>query len=108
MWEISDILTIRVGTTVQAAAVGHALALDIQGESLICEIKGAVDSSQILSGAFQPKTKTCTVCDASAFGIGAVLAHMIPDGSNTLSLSLAEKDYSQIKKEARPNIFFFA
>ena len=45
-------------------------------------------------------------CDASAYGIGAVISHVIPDSSKlpivygSHSLSKSEQNYSQLEKEA--------
>ena len=78
--------------------------------------KMAMDGQQMSIAYFQlpkncshhltsPKLKLVLAYDASAYGIGAVLAHKYPDSSEkptgyvSCSLSKAEKNYSQIKKE---------
>ena len=61
-------------------------------------------TSQVLAH-FDPKKKLLLSCDASAYGIGAVLSRQMPDGTEkpigfaSCTLSAAEKNYSQMEKE---------
>ena len=68
------------------------------------ESKQLLLSSQLLVH-FDPTLKIRLACDASAYGIGAVLSHEMPDGSEkpigfaSRTLSDAEKKYSQIERD---------
>ena len=72
--------------------------------------KELLTSSPLLTH-FDPTLPLVLACDASAFGIGAVLAHKLPDGSErpigyaSRSLSKAERNYSQLEKEGLSCIF---
>jgi len=67
--------------------------------------KELLTSSQLLVH-FNPKLPLLLACDASAYGIGAVLAHLMPDGSEqpigyaSRTLNSAERNYSSWKKRA--------
>ena len=60
---------------------------------------------------FDPKLDIVLACDASSYGVGAVLAHRMPDGSErpvgyaSRTLSPAEKNYSQLEREGLACVF---
>lgn len=73
-------------------------------------------SKQLLTSAevlvhFDPELPLLLACDASSYGIGAVLSHQLPDGSErpiafvSRSLTEVERKYSQIEREALACVF---
>ena len=74
------------------------------------ESKELLTSSQLLVH-FDPKLPLLLACDASAYGIGAVLAHKMPNGSEkpigyaSRTLNSAERNYSQLEKEGLSCVF---
>ena len=73
-------------------------------------IKEALTSAKVLAH-FNPELPLGLACDASAVGIGAVLFNRYPDGMErpvayaSKSLNEAEKNYSQIEREALSIIY---
>ena len=74
-------------------------------ETAFSEAKKLLASPRLLVH-FDPSLPLTLACDASAYGIGAVLAHQTPDGTEqpiayaSRSLSKAEQNYCQLEKEA--------
>lgn len=67
-------------------------------------------SSQVLVH-YDPKKKLVLACDASAYGIGAVISHVMDNGDErpiafaSRTLSDSERNYAQLEKEALAIIF---
>ena len=79
-------------------------------EKAFQESKDLLQSSRLLVH-FNPQLPLMLSCDVSAFGIGAVLAHRMPDGSEkpigyaSRTLNKAERNYSQLEKEGLSCVF---
>ncbi|KAA3671050.1 uncharacterized protein DEA37_0005807 [Paragonimus westermani] len=74
------------------------------------EVKKMLNSDNLLTH-FDPTLQIVVASDASSYGVGAVLSHLYPDGSQKAvahaarSLSSAEKNYGQTEKEALAIVF---
>ena len=72
--------------------------------------KDLLTSSQLLVH-FDEKLPLTLACDASAYGVGAVLAHKLQDGSEkpiayaSRTLTKAERNYSQLEKQGLACVF---
>ena len=70
---------------------------------MCCSLKESLVSSQVLIH-YDPSLPIRLAADASAYGIGAVLSHVLDDGTEcpiayvSKTLSPSEKNYAQIKK----------
>lgn len=91
--------------------LNHLLRKDVLFEwTTECEValqnlKKEITGANVLVH-YNPKLPLLLATDASPVGLGAVISHIMPDGSErpiafaSRSLSLAEKNYSQLDKEA--------
>ena len=74
-------------------------------EAAFTKVKTLIASAGVLTH-YDPNKEMVITCDASPKGVGAVLYHVMPDGTErpvvmaSRSLSPAEKNYSQIDKKA--------
>ena len=78
-------------------------------EQAVKDIKNLLASDQILAH-YNPKKPIILACDASPFRVGAVLSHMVdgverPVAYASRTLTSAEKNYSQVEREALAIVF---
>ena len=79
-------------------------------EEALCIAKSQLTSETLLVH-FDPTLQLALSCDASPYGLGAVLSHVCEDGSDkpiayaSRSLAPAEKKYSQLEKEGLAIVF---
>ena len=79
-------------------------------EQAFQQSKYLLNSSNLLIH-YDPEKPMVIACDASPYGLGAVLSHIMPDKSErpiiftSRTLTNAEKNYSQIEKEVLAIIF---
>ena len=72
--------------------------------------KDELVSSQVLAH-YDGNLPLCLACDASPYGVGAVLSHIMPNGEErpvafaSRTLSSSERNYAQLEKEALALIF---
>jgi hypothetical protein len=73
-------------------------------------IKSVITSAKCLTH-YDPKLEVRLATDASSYGLGTVLSHIMPDGVErpiaftSRTLTVAEQNYSQIEREALSIIF---
>ena len=73
-------------------------------------MKNPLKSNQVLSH-FDDQLPLILECDASPYGLGAVLSHQMPDGGGkhvcfaSRTLTKAEQNYSYLNKEALAIIY---
>ena len=83
---------------------------DKEQEVAFQRLKGLLQSADVLVH-YNPTKPLVVACDASPYGLGAVLAHVMPDGSErpvsfaSRTLTPAEKNYSQLDREALAVVF---
>jgi len=89
---------------------------DVKWKRGVAQAKAFAASKDLLTSDkclthFDSSLKLTLACDASAYGLGSVLSHKMPDGSerpiaySSRTLSVAERNYSQLEKEGLACIF---
>ncbi|XP_038069806.1 uncharacterized protein K02A2.6-like [Patiria miniata] len=83
----------------------HKWAWSTECETAFEQAKTLITSEEVLTH-YDPKLPVKLACDASPYGLGSVMSHVMPDNTErpiayaSRTLSSAERNYSQIDKEA--------
>ena len=83
----------------------HKWVWSAECEKAFEQAKALITSEEVLTH-YDPQLPVKLVCDASPYGLGAVMSYVMPDNTErpiayaSRTLSSAERNYSQIDKEA--------
>ena len=105
LWKVFVKPVVSASTPVPAAEKGLPVALVSSRERAAFKSSKELFTSSKLLVHYDPQLDLMLACDTSAYGVRAVLAHHLPDGTErpigyaSHSLSPSEQNYSQLEKE---------
>ena len=103
----------KLGPLYQLLKKGVSWTWGPEQSSVFQQAKDLLQTNNILVH-YDPDKDLVLTCEASQYGVGAVLAHIMPDGSEmpvafaSRTLSSAEKNYSQLDKKGLGIVSVFA